>query len=84
MSVMYLDRAMPKVAMEYLPEAYERGKVIGGLALGETANNLSKAYRALGEQEKELEYLKEAAPILEQFYGGEHPKVIDAKARLEA
>lgn len=84
MSVMYLDRAMPEVAMEYLPEAYERGKVIGGLALGETANNLSKAYRALGKQEKELEYLKEAAPILEQFYGGEHPKVIDAKARLEA
>ena len=84
MSVMYLERAMPETAMEYLPEAYERGKVLGGLALGETANNMSKAYRALGEREKELEYLEEAAPILEQFYGSEHPKVIDAKARLEA
>ena len=84
MSVMYLDRAMPEVAMEYLPEAYERGKALGGLAFAETANNMSKAYRALGNREKELEYLKEAAPILEQFYGGEHPKVIDAKERLEA
>lgn len=82
MSVMYLDRGMPETALEYLPEAYERGKVLGGLALGETVNNLSKAYRALGNREKELEYLKEAAPILEQFYGSEHPKVVDAKARL--
>lgn len=83
MSVMYLDRAMPEVAMEYLPEAYERGKEMGGLALGETANNMSKAYHALGNREKELEYLKEAVPILEQFYGVEHPKVIDAKERLK-
>ena len=83
MSVMYLDRNMPETALEYLPEAYQRGKVLGGLALGETANNLSKAYRAMCNREKELEYLKEATPILEQFYGGEHPKVIDAKNRLE-
>ncbi len=83
MSVMYLDRAMPEIAMEYLPEAYERGKVLGGLALGETANNLSKAYRAIGNREKELEYLEEAIPILEQFYGNENPKVMEAKARFE-
>ena len=83
MSVMYLDRNMPETALEYLPEAYERGKVLGGLALGETANNLSKAYRAMDNREKEVEYLKEAAPILEQFYGNEHPKVVDAKKRLE-
>lgn len=82
MSVMYLDREMPECALEYLPEAYERGKVLGGLAFGETANNMSKAYRALGNREKELEYLKETAPILEQFYGSEHPKVVDAKSRL--
>lgn len=83
MSVMYLDRQMPETALKYLPDAYERGKVLGGLALGETANNLSKAYGALGERERELMYLKEAAPILEQFYGSEHPKVVDAKKRLE-
>jgi len=28
--------------------------------------------------------LQEAAPILEQFYGETHPKVLDAKKRLEA
>jgi len=83
MSVMYLDCNMPETALEYLPEAYNRGKILGGLAVGETANNLSKAYRALGNREKELEFLKEAAPILEQFYGTEHPKVVDAKKRLE-
>ena len=83
MCVMYLDHNMPEKALEYLPDTYARGKQLGGLALGETANNYSKAYRAVGDREKELEYLKEAAPILEQFYGGEHPKVIDAKERLE-
>ena len=83
MCVMYLDNNMPEAALEYLPETYERGKQLGGLALGETANNYSKAYRVVGNREKELEYLKEAAPILEQFYGSEHPKVIDAKERLE-
>lgn len=82
MSVMYLDQDMPETALEYLPEAYERGKALGGLALGETANNYSKAYCALCNREKELEYLREAAPILEQFYGSEHPKVVDAKERL--
>jgi len=84
MSVMYLDRGMPETALEYLPEAYERGKMLGGLALGETANNFSKTYRALGNREMELKYLQEAAPILEQFYGETHPKVLDAKKRLEA
>lgn len=82
MSVMYLDRGMPEVAMEYLPEAYERAKTIGGLALGETANNLSKAFHAIGNRKKELEYLEEAIPILEQFYGNENPKVLDARARF--
>lgn len=82
MSVMYLDRNMPETALNYLPEAYKRGKSIGGLALAETANNYSKACHALGNREKELEYLKEALPVLEQFYGSEHPKVVDAKARF--
>lgn len=82
MSVMYLDQNMPNVALEYLSEAYERGKVLGGLALGETANNLSKAYHAIGDREKEIASLNEAIPILEQFYGKEHPKVEDAKARF--
>lgn len=82
MSVMYLDQKLYEKALECLPEAYEEAKVMGGLALAETGNNFSKAWRGVGNREKELEYLKEAAPVLEQFYGGEHPKVIDARARL--
>lgn len=83
MCVMYLDQNLPETALDYLPETYERAKGLGGLAFGETANNYSRAYHILGDREKELEYLKEATPILEQFYGGEHPKVIDAKERLK-
>ena len=82
MSVMYLDQKEYEKALECLPEAYEMAKSMGGLPLAETGNNFSKAWRGIGDREKELQYLKEAAPVLEQFYGGEHPKVMDAKARL--
>ena len=51
--------------------------------MGETAYRLSQAYAALGNREKELECLKEALPIIEKFYGEEHPKVMDAKQRME-
>lgn len=83
MSVMFLDWGKPEEALEYLTEAYPLGKTFGGLSEAETANNLSKAWRMLGDREKELAYLKEAAPVLEQFYGSEHPKVADAKQRLQ-
>ena len=82
MSVMYLDQEEYEKALEYLLEAYEKAKAMGGLALAETGNNLSKAWRGNGDREMELQYLKEAAPVLEQFYGSDHPKVLDAKARL--
>ena len=48
---------------------------IGGLGFAESSYNLSRAWQQLGDREKELQYLKEAAPLLEQYYGGEHPKV---------
>lgn len=82
MSVMFLDWGKPEEALAYLTEAYPLGKAFGGLSEAESANNLSKAWRMLGDREKELTYLKEAAPVLEQFYGSEHPKVVDAKQRL--
>lgn len=83
MGVMYLDWEKPKEALPCLEEAYRAGLDMGGLAAAEPANNLSRAYRLLGDREKELHYLREAAPVLEQFYGSAHPKVIDAKKRLE-
>lgn len=83
MGVMYLDWGKPKEALSCLEEAYRMGTDMGGLAAAEPANNLSKAYRQLGNREEELRYLQKAAPVLEQFYGGAHPKVVDAKERLK-
>lgn len=82
MGVMYLDWSKPEEALTYLTQSWEIGKTMGGLPAAENANNLSRAWRMLGDREKELSYLREAAPVLEQFYGSEHPKVVDAKKRL--
>ncbi|MDE6516508.1 MAG: tetratricopeptide repeat protein, partial [Acetatifactor sp.] len=84
MGVMYLDWEKPKEALLYLEEALPIAGKLGGLGLAENENNLSKAWSQLGNRDKELQYLRKAAPVLEQFYGGEHPKVIDAKRRLAA
>lgn len=82
MGVMYLDWEKPEEALPCLEEAYRMGVDMGGLAAAEPANNLSRVYRLLGDREEELRYLQEAAPVLEQFYGSAHPKVVDAKERL--
>lgn len=83
MSVMYLDWRKPAKALDCLTKAEPIGRKMGGLSEAELNNNLSKAYHQLKDRKKELYYLREAAPVLEQFYGSEHPKVIDAKKRLE-
>ena len=83
MSVMFLDWGKPGEALKYLTEAEPLGKAFGGLSEAESANNFSRAWRMLGDREKELAYLKEAVPVLEQNYGSEHPKVVDAKRRLQ-
>lgn len=81
--LMYLQWGKNDKAMEYLLESYEMSKPIGGLAVAEPANNMSKVWAKLGNRKKELQYLQEALPILESFYGPEHPKVVDAKNRME-
>lgn len=81
-SVMYLDWEKPREALSYLEEALPIAEKLGSLGLAENQNNLSKAWSRLGDRDKELQYLRKAAPVLEQFYGSEHPKVIDAKSRL--
>lgn len=82
MSVMYLDWGKPKEALDCLMKAEPAVREMGGLPEAELNNNLSKAYYQLKDREKELHYLREAVPVLEQFYGSEHPKVVDAKKRL--
>ena len=69
--------------MEYLLKAYELAKDIDRDSQGETAYRLSQAYAALGNHEKEQECLQEALPIIEKMYGEEHPKVVDARKRME-
>lgn len=80
--VMYLNWGKYDKALEYLEESYRICKPMGGLFVGESTNNISKVWRNLGNRKKELRYLQEALPILESFYGPEHPKVIDAKERM--
>ena len=83
-SVMYLDWGKPGEARVYLEEAMPIGEKLGGVGLAENQNNLSRAWSQLGDRDKELHYLRKAAPVLEQFYGSEHPKVIETKKRLAA
>lgn len=79
--VLYLEWEKPEESMEYLLRAYELAKDIDRDSQGETAYRLSQAYAALGDFEKEQECLQEALPIIEEMYGTNHPKVVDAKNR---
>lgn len=81
--VLYLEWGKPEEAMDYLLRAYELAKDIDRDSQGETAYRLSQAYAALGESKKEKECLQEALPIIEKMYGEEHPKVVDARKRME-
>lgn len=83
LGVVYLSCGKYKEALEYFNLAYEQGREMGGLPYAEPANNLSKLWGALGDREKEVQYIEEALPILEVFYGSEHHKVVDAKKRRE-
>lgn len=83
MSVMYLDWGKPEEALRWLEEIRPFVCGTGGIGFAECSYNLSRAWQQLGDREKELQYLEEAAPLLEQYYGSEHPKVLDAKRRLE-
>lgn len=83
LSVVFLDWGKPEEALKYLTEAYPLGKAFGGLSEAESANNFSRAWRMLNDREKELTYLRKAVPVLEECYGSEHPKVVDAKRRMQ-
>lgn len=82
MAVACLDGGKPQEAIEALELSYTIGQKLGGLAIAEPANNLARAYGMLGNEERELAYLREAAPLLEQGYGPDHPKTRAARERL--
>lgn len=81
--VVYLDMNRPQEALEYFKEAYAMGQEFGGLSVAEPANNISRAYEMLGRSAEGLPFVQAAYPVMEEFYGAEHPKVLDAKRRLE-
>lgn len=83
LGVTFLSCGRLEEALECFASAYEIGREMGGLAQAEPANNLSKLWEELGDMQKALQYLEEALPVLEQFYGSEHPKVVEAKKRRE-
>lgn len=80
--VVYLESGDAGKAYEIFLRGYEVAKKIGGIALGEAANNLSKSLRVMERYREEKNYLKEAIPILEAMYGAENPKVTDAYERF--
>lgn len=82
LSDVYLDLKQPEDALTYLHDAVEEGRQIGGLPLGEALYSTSLAHRQMENQEQEYANLKEAAPLLEEAYGAEHPKAQAARKRL--
>lgn len=77
-----MEAGEPAEALELLKTAVGEGRKRGGLILGETLETLARAYRMLGDAQKECGCLKEAAPLLDEAYGPEYPKCAAARQRL--
>ena len=83
--VTYLDDGQPGEAVLYLKESYRLAeeKKLGEIACAEPAWNLARAFRMLGETEKEKKYLKTALQGFQNHYAPEHPKRLAAEKRNE-
>lgn len=79
---LYLDMGKPQEAMPHLSTALEGVRESGGIALAEALRNMARAYGLLGDTALEYRHYREAAPLLEEVYGPEHPRTEEAKARL--
>lgn len=82
-SVLLLDMGKPEEAIPYLTQVLTLAREQGGIALGEAQRNMARAHGLLGEYAREYECLKEAAPLLEEAYGPDHPRSVAARERLE-
>lgn len=82
LGALYLDMEKPEEALPYLSTALEEARKFGGIALAEALRNMARAYGLLGDAASEYGYYREAAPMLEEVYGPEHPRTAGAKARL--
>lgn len=82
LAVLYLDLGKPEEALLHLPVALEEGRKLGGIALAEALRNMARAHGLSGNTVLEYRYYQEAAPLLEEVYGPEHPRTAEAEARL--
>ena len=82
-SAAYLALKMPEKALEYLEEALEITRTMGGLDLGLTQRERAMAFEQLGDREQEYACLEEACPLLEAGWGPEHPRAAAARKRFE-
>lgn len=82
-SVVYLELGRPQDALTHLETAMIHARQSGGIALAETQRNHARAFGQLGNSAEELACLKEAAPLLEEAYGAEHPRTQAAIQRLK-
>lgn len=71
-----IDDGRPEEAVIYLTEAYQLAeeKNLGEIACAEPAWNLARAYRLLGDEEKEKKFLTKALQGFRNNYAPEHPK----------
>ena len=78
-----IDDGRPEEAVTYLTEAYQLAeeKNLGEIACAEPAWNLARAYRLLGDEEKEKEFLTKALQGFRNNYAPEHPKRLAAEKR---
>lgn len=79
----YLALNQPQDALGHLETALRLAREMGGLALGEAQRNRARAFGQLGDTEQEYTCLKEASPLLEEAYGPDHPRSVDAQQRLK-
>lgn len=80
----YLDMGDAQTALDLLKEAKDHVNSMDPLLHGEIFRNLSRAYRILGNTEKEIPCLKESLPLLESVYGPEHERCTEMRERLAA
>ena len=82
-AVLLLDMAKPEEAIPHLTEVLSVARQQGGIALGEALRNMARAHGLSGVYAREYECLTEAAPLLEEAYGAEHPRPVAARERLK-
>ena len=81
---LYIRWNKPKEALECLIEAQKFEEVVtGSVGRGEVQRNYARAYRLLGDLQKEKEHLLLAVPMLEEGYGPDHERTVEMRERLK-